>query len=218
MNISIKDVLQQIRLFFILYLFLLIACLLIKLTYSKDVIYYAVNSRYTVWEDFIAPYITDLGNGWTAVVIVLITVLFNYRKAFLMATTFALTSLLAQIIKFIFDAPRPQLYFKDQLSKIHFVKAVEILSNYSFPSGHTTSAFSVAVLITYLCKNKNWGIPLFIAAVLVGYSRMYLSEHFFEDVMAGSVLGVFATIFWIWFIENKKFIHTAKWNRGLLRK
>lgn len=218
MNIGIKDVLQQIRLFFVLYLILLIACLLIKLTYSKEVIYYAVNSRYTAWEDFIAPYITDLGNGWTVVVIVLITVLFNYRKAFLMATTFALTSLLAQSIKFIFEAPRPQLYFKDQLSKIHFVKAVEMLSNYSFPSGHTTTAFSAAVVFTYLCKNKNWGILLLLTAALVGFSRMYLSEHFFEDVIAGSVLGVFATIFLIWFIENKKFIHTAKWNRGLLRK
>jgi hypothetical protein len=45
---------------------------------------------------------------------------------------------------------------------------------------------------------------------------MYLSEHFFEDVTAGSVLGVFLTIFWINWLDGKKFIHTAGWNRGLL--
>jgi membrane-associated phospholipid phosphatase len=218
MNIGIKDVLQRIRVFFIIYLILLCGCLIIKLIFTKDEIYFAVNSRYYPWADWIAPYITDLGNGWTIVVLSAILVLFNYRAAFLMITTFAITSLSVQVAKFIFDAPRPKLYFKDQLSRLHFVKGVEILSHNSFPSGHTLTAFATGVLITYLVKDKRWSMLLIVYGVLVGLSRMYLSEHFFEDVVSGSVMGVFLTIFWISYIDSRKFLNTPKWNRGLLGK
>jgi membrane-associated phospholipid phosphatase len=91
-----------------------------------------------------------------------------------------------------------------------------MLSHYSFPSGHTLTAFAAGLLITYLVKNKNWGIVLVFYGVMVGFSRMYLSEHFFEDVVGGSVLGVALSIIWIRFIDSRKFINSAKWNRGLL--
>ena len=217
MNIGIKDVLKQIRLFIILYIILLGCCLIIKLTFAKEEIYFAVNTRYSEWQDFIAPYITDIGNGWTTVILSAILLLFNYRKAFLMASTYAITSLLAQLIKFIVNAPRPKLFFKDQLGHIHFVKGVDILMTHSFPSGHTVTAFSTAVVIVYLSKNKYWSVLLLLTAIMVGYSRMYLSEHFFEDVTAGSALGVFITVFWLSYIESKQFLHTPKWNRGLFK-
>jgi membrane-associated phospholipid phosphatase len=218
MNIGIKDVLQRIRLFFILYLILLCCCLVIKLFYTKDEIYFAVNSRNYPWADFITPYITDLGNGWTIVALAALIALFNYRIAFLTVTTFIVTSLSVQVVKFIFDAPRPKLYFKEQISKLHFVKGIDILSHNSFPSGHTLTAFAIGLLIAYLVKNKTWSILLILYGILVGYSRMYLSEHFFEDVIGGSVLGVFLTIFWIRFIDSRKFINSAKWQRGLLNR
>ena len=218
MNIGIKVVLNRIKLFFILYIVLLCACIIIKLLFTRDEIYFAVNSRFSDWGDTIAPYVTDLGNGWTTVALSAILVLFNYRKAFLMASTYAITSISAQIIKHIAKTPRPKLYFGGHLNNIHFVKGQYIDMFDSFPSGHTVTAFSTALLITYLCKNKNWGVLLLIVAALVGYSRMYLSEHFFEDVTAGSALGVFLTIFWLSWIDGKKFLHTARWNRGLLKK
>jgi membrane-associated phospholipid phosphatase len=217
MNISIKDVLQRIKPFFIFYLVLLCCCLLVKLAFTKDEIYFAVNSRHTDLLDNIEPYITDLGNGWTIVIIAALLTLYNYRVAFLMVTTFLVTSIAVQIVKFFFDAPRPKLYFKDQISKLYFVKGVDILSNDSFPSGHTLTAFATGVLITYLVKNKSWGILLVLYGAMVGFSRMYLSEHFFEDVIGGSVLGVFLAIFWISWIDSKAFLHSPKWNRGLLR-
>src|ERR1017187_973041 len=129
MNISIKDVLQRIRPFFILYLILLCCCLVIKLVFTKDEIYFAVNSRHTDFLDNIEPYITDLGNGWTIVILAALLTLYNYRVAFLMVTTFLVTSLAVQIVKFFFDTPRPKLYFKDQISKLYFVKGIDILSH-----------------------------------------------------------------------------------------
>jgi membrane-associated phospholipid phosphatase len=218
MNIGIKDVLYKIRWFFIPYLVVLTACLLIKLNYSREEIFFAVNSHNFAFGDIIAPYLTDLGNGWTTIALAATLLLFNYARAFIMAVVYAITSITAQIIKHIFDAPRPKLYFKDQLSQIHFVKGVDILSLHSFPSGHTVTAFSTTLLITYWCRNKGWGLPLLLLAMMVGYSRMYLSEHFFEDVTAGSTIGVVITICLITLLINVKFLQSAGWNRGLLKK
>ncbi|MGZ3874544.1 MAG: phosphatase PAP2 family protein [Mucilaginibacter sp.] len=218
MNIGINDVLKRIQLFFILYLILLCACLTIKVMFTKEAIYFAVNGRYSAFADEIAPYITDMGNGWTIIILSAILTLFNYRAAFLMASSYAITSLLTQVVKYIFEAPRPTLLFKQKLDLIHLVKGIDQLKYHSFPSGHTVTAFSAAVVITYLVKNKNWGILLLAAAVLIGYSRMYLSQHFFEDVVAGSALGVIITVCWLSFIASKQFLNRPKWNKGLLTK
>jgi membrane-associated phospholipid phosphatase len=218
MNIGINDVLKQVRLFFIPYLILLCACLTVKVMFTKEAIYFAVNSLHSPLADQLAPYVTDMGNGWTAITLSALLVLYNYRIAFLMASSYAITSLSAQVAKFIFDAPRPTLLYNNKLSSIHLVKGVYMLQYHSFPSGHTVTAFSAAVLITYLAKNKKWSILLLIVAVAVGYSRMYLSQHFFEDVTAGSGLGVVITVCWISYIDGKQFLHTPKWNNGLLRK
>lgn len=216
MNISIKDVLYKVRYFFIPYLIVLCICLAIKLLFTRQQIYVAVNSHNYPIADTLAPYFTDLGDGWTTIAIVGVLVLFNYSRALLLAVAYAVTSIFAQILKHIFDSPRPRLYFKNILPHVHFVKGVEVLSLHSFPSGHTVTAFSTTILLTYWCRNKLWGLPLLLIAILVGYSRMYLSEHFFEDVTAGSVIGAILTIFLIRWLDARQFMHSAKWNRGLL--
>jgi membrane-associated phospholipid phosphatase len=216
MKTNINEVLRRIKWLLIPYLLILCICLVIKLTFSREAIYFAVNGLNSPIADFLAPFVTDLGNGWFAVIIAAVLTLFSYRKAFLVATAYAVTSITAQILKYLFDAPRPKLYFKEQLKRIHFVKAVDILSFHSFPSGHTVTAFSLAVLFTYWSKNKAWGPVFLLIAVMVGYSRMYLSEHFFEDVTAGSVIGMVVTVIWLYWLDNKKFIQRPKWQKGLL--
>jgi membrane-associated phospholipid phosphatase len=200
------------------YLIILITCLFIKLTFTRHQIYFAVNGYNGPVMDFFAPFVTDMGNGWTAVAIAAIFSLFSYRKAFIIAIGYAITSLSAQIVKYIFIAPRPKLYFGQEIAHAHFVKGIYILSTYSFPSGHTVSAFTLAVIFSYWSRNKWWCPVFLLLAVMVGYSRMYLSEHFFEDVVAGSVLGFVLTVIWVYWIENRKFIHRPSWQRGLLFK
>lgn len=218
METSLNTVLRRIRWMVVPYLLVLIICLVIKLTFTREEIYFAINGHYSAAADFLAPFITDIGNGWTAVTIAVILLLFSFRKALIVASAFAVTSISAQIIKYIFDAPRPKLYFKDQLAKIHFVKAVEILSYNSFPSGHTVTAFMLAVLATYWSRNKALGPVFLLIAILVGYSRMYLSEHFFEDVVPGSVLGVILTVIWLYWFDSRAFIQRPDWQKGLLNR
>ncbi|MFA6084946.1 phosphatase PAP2 family protein [Mucilaginibacter sp.] len=218
MNKGAKDVLYRVRYFLIPYIVVLCACLVVKLLFTRSEIYFAVNGVYSNWADYCAPFITDIGDGITVIVLSAILALFSYRYAFLMITSYAITSLTAQILKYSFDMPRPKVYFSNQLDKVHFVKDLYILSVHSFPSGHSVTAFSAGVVVTYLVKNKMWGILLLGVAILVGYSRMYLSQHFFEDVLAGSVIGVMVTILWLSWIDRRKFINSPRWCRGLLKK
>jgi membrane-associated phospholipid phosphatase len=60
---------------------------------------------------------------------------------------------------------------------------------YSFPSGHTTSAFAGAAFLQMRYGWK-WGIPAYLAASLVGYSRVNARAHWTTDVLAGAAIGI----------------------------
>ncbi len=59
----------------------------------------------------------------------------------------------------------------------------------SFPSGHTSSAFSVVAVVIVRC-NVYVLIPVLIMACLVSFSRLYLRVHYLTDVLAGVVVGL----------------------------
>ncbi|MBU3190890.1 phosphatase PAP2 family protein [Clostridium bowmanii] len=62
------------------------------------------------------------------------------------------------------------------------------IDKYSFPSGHTTGAFSLAVIIALYFPIFGFiTIPL---ACCVGISRMYIGVHYPTDVMVGAFLGI----------------------------
>lgn len=57
----------------------------------------------------------------------------------------------------------------------------------SFPSVHTMAAFAVAILVGR--RHRRWFWPLLILATLMGYSRIYLGDHFPLDVVGGASAG-----------------------------
>ncbi|MBQ2841586.1 MAG: phosphatase PAP2 family protein [Clostridia bacterium] len=60
----------------------------------------------------------------------------------------------------------------------------------SFPSGHTSSAFTFAMAITMVLKKKRVAIPAFIFAFLMGMSRVYVGVHYPTDVIVGAFVGI----------------------------
>jgi membrane-associated phospholipid phosphatase len=218
METRLLDVLHQSRLFFVPYLIVIICCIILKLDYTRPEIYFAINTHHSNMCDLIFPYVTELGTGWMLVPIALYFLCTSYRKLLLFASSFAISGIIVQIAKRMVHAPRPKAYFAGQLTKIYFVKGQVILTNNSFPSGHTVTAFAAATVLAYLAVSKRWGFIFLLFAMAVAYSRMYLSQHFLEDVMAGSIIGVMSTLLWLTWIDGRPFLKSAKWNRGLLKK
>ena len=69
-------------------------------------------------------------------------------------------------------------------------KLMPPLDNFSFPSGHAAGAFLVATLLNHLYPFLM--IPFYLAALIIGLSRIYNGLHYPSDVMAGSFLGFFS--------------------------
>ena len=90
--------------------------------------------------------------------------------------------LVVRLLKQQFGRPRPYL----ALAGSRLVVAP--LSDYSFPSGHTTASFATATVLA-----AQWPaltLPLMLLAGLVGLSRTYLGHHYPSDVVAGACIGM----------------------------
>lgn len=71
---------------------------------------------------------------------------------------------------------------------------------WSFPSGHTASAFAGAAAV--LIHNRRWGVAAMVYAALVGVSRMYLCVHWPTDVIAGALIGTALAFLAVWFMSR----------------
>jgi undecaprenyl-diphosphatase len=60
---------------------------------------------------------------------------------------------------------------------------------YSFVSAHSANAFSFAVFSSLLFRNKLYSFFIFIWALLIAYTRVYLGVHFPADIICGGLLG-----------------------------
>ena len=59
----------------------------------------------------------------------------------------------------------------------------------SFPSGHTSLAFSFSTIMAEQNKTLLWKSIWFSAATLVGISRIYNNQHWLSDVLLGAAIG-----------------------------
>ena len=92
---------------------------------------------------------------------------------------------------------RPSFYYD-----LTQVEGEEQHTNNTFPSGHTTAAFSFVTILAIGLK-KNWiQLTLPFLAGLVALSRIYLGQHFLIDVVFGSILGVFIATTSFYFVNK----------------
>ena len=157
--------------------------------------------------DVFFKYITYLGDGVTAFLIALILLILRLDYGLISAIAFTLSALTTQILKrFVFEeVQRPFLVFKEQIDigKWHLIDGVEMHQLYSFPSGHTTIVFSICIFLSLISHKKIYHYVLFVMALLVGFSRIYLSQHFLMDVFTGSLIGFTITIFTFLFLRDR---------------
>ena len=153
---------------------------------------------------------TFVGDGIFALCLIA-AILFYYKRkqqGLALLYSFLISGIAVQIIKNLTNAPRPKLFFEAG-QYLHFIDGVSLANNSSFPSGHTATAFAIATVMVVMMKDKSWQLLILIATVLVGYSRIYLAQHFLLDVMIGAMIGSASGILSVYLAKNIKGIRRS---------
>ncbi len=157
----------------------------------------SVNNYRTKFLDNTLPY-TD--KSVFAAAIILPAAMFIYGRAadkpydentaVLLALSEATDILLNLGIKNIVKRPRPY----QSLSNVYH-KNVSIKDEYSFPSSHTSTSFSIATTFALrYSKYPQIYVPMYLWGLVVGYGRMYFGMHYPSDILGGAVLGSLSAI------------------------
>ena len=197
--------------------YVVILGLIIVLTNHGDIVLW-FNARHTTSLDVFFKYGTHLGDGLLLGILGLILLFINYHKFLTALIAIAIQTVLVHIFKQWLAAgePRPKTYFADRIDELNFVEGVRVNGYDSFPSGHTASGFVLAFLLITMVKNDMLKIVLFLMAVMIGLSRVYLLQHFAIDIYIGSVMGILS-VFLAW-NYMKRHQERPKLQKGLLNR
>ncbi len=148
--------------------------------------------------DVIVPFYTSLGEDgiiWITVGVILL-IPKKTRKCGIMVLCALLVMLVVNniVLKNLIARSRPCWTYPEM------VDLVEIPKSYSFPSGHTVSAFAVSLVI--LSQHKKLGIVTVIMAALMAFTRLYVFVHFPTDIFGGMLVGASIACF-VCFTEKK---------------
>lgn len=160
---------------------------------GKQEFFLLLNTDLGNFSDHFFAVFTYGGDAITWPVMILIVMFILKRKDVLplMISSFVVITVVTQICKYVI-VPHEQRPIKDitNTSLIHMVPGVEMHTLSSFPSGHTATAFCFYFLFCLLINKRFWIVTGLVYALLVGYSRIYLAEHFPLDVGAGIIVGI----------------------------
>jgi membrane-associated phospholipid phosphatase len=150
-------------------------------------LFHLINAANAVWMDSVMGLISGFGDGLVIALIISCVMLFRLRLGIAALIAFAASGLIAQLLKRVFDMPRPPAV----LENVHLLGAA--LQSHSFPSGHATSCGVMLLMAFMLWKRDSWQAWAFATLfALAAYGRIYGGVHFPLDVWIGLGIGMAA--------------------------
>ena len=153
--------------------------------------------------DMLTPlmkFVTFLGNGgwfWILCAVVLLAIPKTRKTGY------------AAVLSLIFGVIVTNLLLKNIVARPRPFAEIEALipliakpTDFSFPSGHTTASFAVALVMLRMLPKKI-GIPAVVLAALVAFSRLYLGVHYPTDVLVGFVVALVGSTVAVWIVRMK---------------
>jgi len=128
---------------------------------------------------------TRMGDGWLWYSLGALLLAFGGGRGYVAsgaAGAAAIVGILVfKVLKKLSHRPRPCQY------EPHCWAKILPPDQFSFPAGHTMTAFSIALVVSYFYPSLE--APMYFLAVSIAISRVVLGMHFLSDVLAGAVLG-----------------------------
>ncbi|MDO8281667.1 MAG: glycosyltransferase family 39 protein [Thermodesulfovibrionia bacterium] len=170
---------------------------------DTSLFFFINNSMQNSFFDLIMPFISN--RAYLPFLLIVSYEFFKDRKQTLFVLSlcvlaFALGDSSANILKHIFERPRP----------CHALEGIRLLtacgSSFSFPSGHSVNSFAIAAVFAHFFRRT--AFATFTLAMLVAFSRIYIGAHYPSDVLAGAIWG--GVTAWViidlqkWFVKGYK--------------
>jgi undecaprenyl-diphosphatase len=123
-----------------------------------------------------------------------------------------ISDLVVEGLKLIFMRERPPAVLGSEVHTLSW-GFITTATSYSFPSGHASRAFAMAILIS-LGTRYRVGASVMVLAFLISVSRIYLGLHWPSDVLAGALLGAAMALVMHW-VAKKDNAYTRARNRAI---
>ncbi len=170
-----------------------------SLLIGRETLFLVWNVDLGVFVDQFLRFFTNLAEGWIWIPYLLFVFGLYKKDLVFILLNFLTTTLLTQLPKnYIWPNVNRPIASGIEVSKIHTVTGVEVHTYNSFPSGHTATAFILFFLTVYFFPNKKVFWIGAAYAVVCGYSRIYLGQHFPIDVAGGIIAAVLSFQLSIW--------------------
>ena len=144
-----------------------------------------INDAHSPAGDFLFGLVSGLGDGLIVALLCSLLMLFRLRLGMAALAAYLLSGLVAQLLKRLFDMPRPPAV----LENVHLLG--QAFTAHSFPSGHATSDGVVVMAALFLWGWRDWrGLGIAALFILAAIGRVYGGVHFPIDVAAGLGIGM----------------------------
>jgi membrane-associated phospholipid phosphatase len=173
---------------------LLLALLVVVflLIYGKENSFLVINKYNSPQFDYVFQYWTYLGDGMIWVPLFVYVLLFKRDYFVAVLAGLIICTAFTQFLKHV-AFPNDFRPIVILTNKVRVIPGYYMNRMHSFPSGHTSTAFTLALLSAFIAKKNFWVYFFPLIAFFVGYSRVYLAQHFVTDVLAGMFVGVISS-------------------------
>lgn len=173
------------------------------LIHGKVESFLLINQMHSTFFDIFFTWFTYFGDAWIWLPLTIYFAIWQRKYLLLILFALLLCNFFSQFSKHIIfpEDLRPFVLLSGDYN-VHTIPGVEISRKNSFPSGHTTTAYTLSLIFSYLAMRKWLSILFPMIAFGVAWSRVYQGQHFVTDVAAGMFLGMLAAFLAIGLFEK----------------
>lgn len=183
---------------------------------GKEDAHLVLNGYHSPYLDLFFKYVTHVGHGFVPIIVFHLLLFVRYSWALGFGVSSLVMGIVVQTLKrsvFAGDH-RPAMLFSE--GGLPQIEGVDLMLHHSFPSGHSATGFCLCLMLAFFSKQKWANYFFMVLALLIAFSRVYISQHFIQDTVVGSWIGlVLALLGYVFIIHPAEMNPASKLNKRL---